>query len=69
MRNVRATQLLFELSRPGRRAAVLPTCDVPRGDVTSWIPPQQLADELPGLPELAEPDVVRHFTNLSTLNM
>ena len=28
-----------------------------------------LADAPPPLPEVAEPDVVRHFTNLSTLNM
>jgi glycine dehydrogenase subunit 2 len=28
-----------------------------------------LADGPPPLPEVAEPDVVRHFTNLSTLNM
>jgi glycine dehydrogenase subunit 2 len=33
------------------------------------LPVDAMADELPPLPELAEPDVVRHFTNLSTLNM
>ena len=33
MRNRRATQLLFELSKPGRRAAELPACDVPGDDV------------------------------------
>ena len=29
MRNLKSTTLLFELSKPGRRAAVLPACDVP----------------------------------------
>ena len=29
MRNTRATQLLFELSQPGRRGTRLPACDVP----------------------------------------
>ena len=39
MRNTLSTQLLFELSKPGRRGACLPTCDVPE---------QPLADLLPG---------------------
>ena len=33
------------------------------------LPGEYLADAPPPLPELAEPDVVRHFTNLSTMNM
>ena len=65
MRNQQATQLLFELSRPGRRAHRLPPVDSPE----SAIPGEFLADSPPPLPELAEPDVVRHFVNLSTLNM
>ena len=33
------------------------------------LPAAALAAAPPPLPELAEPDIVRHFTNLSTLNM
>ncbi|MFO0870558.1 MAG: aminomethyl-transferring glycine dehydrogenase subunit GcvPB [Pirellulales bacterium] len=69
MRNTQATQLLCELSRPGRRGAHLPPCDVPVGELAEWLPAEMLAASPPPLPELAEPDVVRHFTNLSTLNM
>ena len=69
MRNTRATQLLFELSQPGRCGTRLPTCDVPEASLDSLLPKEALAGEVPALPELAEPDVVRHFTNLSTLNM
>lgn len=69
MRNRQATQLLFELSKPGREAAQLPTCDVPSPAVEKLLPAETLASSPPELPELAEPDVVRHFTNLSTLNM
>ena len=69
MRNRQATQLLFELSQPGRRAAVLPECDVPEQAIESLLPEEHRAVEPPQLPELAEPDVVRHFTNLSTQNM
>ena len=69
MRNRQATQLLFELSVPGRRSARLPACDVPEADLDELIPVSaRSAAPLP-LPEVAEPDIVRHFTNLSTLNM
>ncbi len=69
MRNKQATQLLFELSHPGRRGVVFPVADVPTRPESELIPPSLLAAEPPPLPELTEPDVVRHFTNLSTLNM
>jgi glycine dehydrogenase subunit 2 len=69
MRNTQATQLLFELSDPGRRAALLPQSDVPRREIDDLLPAESLGDEPLPLPELGEPDVVRHFTNLSTLNM
>ena len=69
MRNQQATKLLFEMSRPGRRAHHLP--EVPKGAeaATAVLPADQLADEPPPLPELAEGDVIRHFVNLSTTNM
>ena len=69
MRNRQATQLIFELSRPGQEGPALPSCDVPKRPVDELLPPEALAEGPPPLPELSEPDVVRHFTNLSTLNM
>jgi glycine dehydrogenase subunit 2 len=69
MRNTRATQLLFELSKPGRRSARLPECDVPTKPLEELLPPAAIATARPPLPEVAEPDLVRHFANLSTLNM
>ncbi len=69
MRNKLATQLLFELSRPGSAAVRMPECDVPRRPVKDLLPPHALADAPPSLPELAEPDVVRHYVNLSGQNM
>ena len=69
MRNSLATQLLFELSKSGRRASRLPACDVPTRDISSVLPSAALADKAPPLAEVTEPDVVRHFTNLSTQNM
>ncbi|MBA4032680.1 MAG: glycine dehydrogenase (aminomethyl-transferring), partial [Planctomyces sp.] len=69
MRNTLATQLIFDLSSPGRRAARLPACDVPVTSLDELIPSRFRAQELLPLPEIAEPDVVRHYVNLSTLNM
>jgi glycine dehydrogenase subunit 2 len=69
MRNTRATQLLFELSRPGRRGVRLPAADVPEAPLAELLPSEVLAAGPPPLPELTEPELVRHFANLSTQNM
>jgi len=69
MRNTLATQLIFELAQSGRRGARLPACDVPEQPLASLLPTAALAERPAPLPEVAEPDVVRHFTNLSTQNM
>ena len=69
MHNTYATQLLFDLSQPGRRAARLPQCDVPIRRVEEILPRQAIAAAPPSLPEVSEPQVVRHFVNLSQQNM
>ncbi len=61
--------LLFESSRPGRATAILPGPDVPDRPLDAMIPASHRAERAPALPELGELDVVRHYTNLSTLNM
>ena len=57
-------KLIYEKSRPGRRAGRLPEHGLPVPDV----PEELRRAEPPRLPELAEPDLVRHFTELSTRN-
>lgn len=69
MQNQQATRLLFEMSRPGRRAHYLPPLDVPNPQGNARLPSSACAVGPPPLPELAEGDVVRHFTVLSTRNM
>jgi glycine dehydrogenase subunit 2 len=61
--------LLFESSRPGRTTAILPESDVPDRPISELIPEAHQSSAPPPLPELGELDVVRHYTNLSTLNM
>jgi glycine dehydrogenase subunit 2 len=70
MNNNQSTDLVFELSRPGRRAHRVPASDVPGdGPPSALVPARFLADGPPPLPEVGEIDLVRHFTNLSTRNM
>src|SRR5690242_17429238 len=64
-----STELLFELSHPGRRAHRLPECDVPTAEAKSLLPAEALAGSPPPLPEVGEIDLVRHYVNLSTRNM
>src|SRR5213080_2668273 len=66
MDNNQSTDLLFEISHPGRRCHRLPACDVP---TEHGLPPSALAAVPPPLPEVGEIDLVRHFTNLSQRNM
>ncbi|HEX3149978.1 MAG TPA: aminomethyl-transferring glycine dehydrogenase subunit GcvPB [Gemmataceae bacterium] len=68
MHNTQSTALLFDLSKPGRRCHRLPTSDVPAKPASDFIPKDQLAEAPPPLPEVAESDLIRHFTNLSQRN-
>jgi len=56
-------KLVYEKSKPGRRAGTLPSHDLPAVE-----PPAELRRARPPrLPEIAEPEIIRHFTELSTL--
>jgi glycine cleavage system P protein (glycine dehydrogenase) subunit 2 len=57
-------KLIFEKSRPGRRAGRAPDAGLPVPEV----PAELRRAEPPRLPEIAEPDLLRHFTELSTRN-
>src|SRR5882724_13360333 len=57
-------KLIYEKSQPGRRGIGVPDTGLPVPEV-----PAELARKSsPRLPELAEPEVLRHFTELSTRN-
>ena len=63
-----AEKLSFELSVAGRKGFELPISDVPEKMITSLIPEKYLRTSTARLPELTEPEVMRHFISLSTLN-
>ena len=57
-------KLIFEKSKSGRRASSLPRYDLPAAEA----PEELRRARPPRLPEISEPDLVRHFTELSTRN-
>jgi glycine dehydrogenase subunit 2 len=57
-------KLIFEKSRTGRRAGIVPGPGLPVPE----LPAELRRAEPPRLPELAEPELVRHFTELTTRN-
>lgn len=61
-------KLIFELSKPGRKAYMLPANDVEDVAVDSLIPGEFLSESELDLPELYEVDIIRHYTNLSNKN-
>ncbi|MCI0516124.1 aminomethyl-transferring glycine dehydrogenase subunit GcvPB, partial [candidate division KSB1 bacterium] len=61
-------KLSFDLSVSEHIGYSLPALDVPQKPVTDLIPKKFLRSAPARLPELSEPEVVRHFIALSTLN-
>jgi len=58
-------KLIYEKSQAGRRGIGVPK---PEGLPVPELPAELARKEPPRLPELAEPEVLRHFTELSTRN-
>ncbi len=62
------TLTIFERSKPGRRAFTPPESDVPPRPLDELLPPELRRSEPPRLPEVSEPEIVRHFNRLSKRN-
>jgi glycine dehydrogenase subunit 2 len=60
--------LIFDLSREGRQGYSLPRPCVKSDGIAATLPAHLTRSEAPALPEVSEPDVVRHYTNLSQMN-
>jgi glycine dehydrogenase subunit 2 len=59
---------IYERSVAGRRAATLPPAGVPEPPLAELIPAKLLRERGPALPEVSEPEIVRHYTRLSRRN-
>jgi glycine dehydrogenase subunit 2 len=67
MQRDRATTI-YERSVEGRRAATLPDTDVPERPLDELIPKNLLRDAPAELPEVSEPEIVRHYNRISRRN-
>jgi glycine dehydrogenase subunit 2 len=63
-----AATTIYERSVEGRRAATLPATDVPERSVDELIPAKLLRDRPAELPEVSEPEIVRHYNRISRRN-
>jgi glycine dehydrogenase subunit 2 len=59
---------IFERGAPGRRAFQCPELDVPPVPVVELLPAHLRRTEPPRLPEVSEPEIVRHYVRLSKRN-
>jgi glycine dehydrogenase subunit 2 len=59
---------IFERSKPGRRAFTPPALDVPEVPLDELVPAALRRSDPPRLPEVSEPEIVRHFNRLSKRN-
>ncbi len=61
-------KLIFEVSSEGRKGYSLPEIDVPVVQPERVIPEKFVRREDTNLPEVSEPEIIRHFVNLSKKN-
>jgi glycine dehydrogenase subunit 2 len=59
---------IFERGAPGRRAFQCPDIDVPEVSLDELLPARLRRTESPRLPEVSEPEIVRHYVRLSKRN-
>jgi glycine dehydrogenase subunit 2 len=59
---------IFERGAPGRRAFQCPGLDVPDVPIDELLPAHLIRSEPPRLPEVSEPEIVRHYIRLSKRN-
>ncbi len=64
----RTELLIFELSSEGRRGTDLPDGEASASRAADILGAELCRRDLPGFPEVSEPEVMRHFIRLSQLN-
>jgi glycine dehydrogenase subunit 2 len=59
---------IYEKSASGRRAGTMPPLAVPERSLEELIPARLLRRDPPRLPEISEPEIVRHYNRISRRN-
>ena len=59
---------IFQKGAPGRRAFVCPALDVPAPDAEQVLPARLRRSQPARLPEVSEPEIVRHYVGISKRN-
>lgn len=59
---------IYDVGAPGRRAVATPRPEQPAELLLSLIPPAARRHRAPRLPQVSQPELVRHYTALSRLN-
>jgi glycine dehydrogenase subunit 2 len=62
------TRTIFQKGAPGRRAFVCPDVDVPAVELSELLPARFRRSQPPRLPEVSEPEIVRHYVGISKRN-
>jgi glycine dehydrogenase subunit 2 len=63
-----SARTIFQKGAPGRRAFVCPPLDVPAVEASELLPERFRRAQSPRLPEVSEPEIVRHYVGLSKRN-
>jgi glycine dehydrogenase subunit 2 len=64
----RSARTIFQKGAPGRRAFMCPELDVPAPENDDLLPERLRRSEPPRLPEVSEPEIVRHYVGISKRN-
>ena len=65
---VKKTPVILSKSVKGKIGCTLPILDVPELKLSDYLPNNFTRKNKAKLPEVSEPEVMRHFVNLSTKN-
>ena len=65
---IKETPVIFSKSIKGKKGCTIPKSDVPKCELSQYIKSEFIRKDKATLPEISEPEVMRHFVNLSAKN-
>ena len=65
---IKDTPIIFSKSVKGKKGCTIPKSDVPKYELSKYLKSKSIRKEKALLPEVSEPEVMRHFVNLSVKN-